>query len=509
MTRGPDTLPRFDITLDGAPLPAALAAALTGVRVQQRLSQPALCELVFELGDDDPAGASVAPGGRLDVVERGVAPLFRGRLSAVAQRHDAQRGRTMRWRAYDALHALRNRQQLRVHVDVTALDLARELAAGLVDAVSADDAGPVWQHLLQTGTDFDLLVDVAARAGLHLVLHDGRLGLLTLAGDGRPAQPLRLRENLLEVEVERNAHGQADEVRVLAWDPRRGVDFAGAAGSARSARQVARTPRAEEVDGRGDRHRVGLPCQDPSQAEAAAQAEIDRRHAGAVTLRGVAEGNAQLRPGTVVQLAGVGAAEQGLHVLSGVTHTVDPARGYLSELTSELPPRPVPAGSAGVGTAMATGRVTRLDDPDRLGRVQVALAGWDGLQTDWLQVLSPGAGATKGLVALPDVGDLVLLLLDAADPAQAVVLGGLYGDRGLPSGHDALGADGCFAFGTAGGQRVRLDDGRRTVSLETADGHRLEMTPDGLTLHAAGMLKIEAPGQRMLLRASQIDFDRA
>ena len=157
---------------------------------------------------------------------------------------------------------------------------------------------------------------------------------------------------------------------------------------------------------------------------------------------------------------------------------------------------------------MTLGRVTGIHDPDGLGRIQVTLPAYGELVTGWLQFLSPGAGANKGLVAPPDAGDLVLLLVDQGDPAQAVVLGSLYGERGLPEGHDVLGKDAAFCFMTPGGQRIRLDDGTKTVRVENSGGSVLEMGPRAVKLHAAGPLTIEAPGEKIVIRAKFIDFDR-
>jgi phage baseplate assembly protein gpV len=158
---------------------------------------------------------------------------------------------------------------------------------------------------------------------------------------------------------------------------------------------------------------------------------------------------------------------------------------------------------------MTLGSVASVDDPDRLGRLQVTLPGYADLVTDWLQFLSPGAGGGKGLVAPPDVGDLVLLLIDLADPSQAIVLGSLYGEGGLPAGHDVLGKNASFCFLTPGGQRIRLDDDKRSVRIENQDGSVLQMAPDEVKLHAATRMTIEAPGQKLVIRAQFIDFERA
>ena len=78
-------------------------------------------------------------------------------------------------------------------------------------------------------------------------------------------------------------------------------------------------------------------------------------------------------------------------------------RGYLTEISSE------PPASRGKprGAIAAYGIVTRIDDPDRLGRVRVTLPTYGDLETEWMGA-NAGAGAGKGLVTLPDVDDQVL-----------------------------------------------------------------------------------------------------
>jgi phage baseplate assembly protein gpV len=169
--------------------------------------------------------------------------------------------------------------------------------------------------------------------------------------------------------------------------------------------------------------------------------------------------------------------------------------------------------------------VTRVDDPERLGRVRVALPTMGDLETDWLEVLSPGAGQEKGLVVPPDVDDRVLVLLAHEDPAQAVVLGGLYGTEGPPDPGVEEGAIRRYTLRTPGGQQVRLDDGRRTVRVENesgshlqlaggrarvaiSDGSRFELTRDGVQLRCETDLTIEAPGRSIVIRAGSIDFER-
>ena len=497
-------LPAIDIDAAGLRLPERCARGFSALLVQQHLSQPCACELVFTGLEDGLVETALPLGQTLRVAQREVsAALFEGRISAIEYGYDGRRVPTVVVRAYDALFALRNRQSVRAHLGLTAADLARELVKDLGLTVEADAPGPVWQRLLQTGTDFDLLADVATRGGLYLAVQDGALVLMTLEGRGA-LQMLHLNENLLDARLEVNGNNACRTVRASGWDPWRSVVRTGTASTARSGRDVRARAPASLIGGNDERHLLAMPFQDDAQAQAWAQAELDARSAQEVVFSGTTFGDPRLRPGARVQVSGVAARVAGEYVIASARHTLDAEHGFLSEITSALPPpRPWPRG-----TTMTLGTVSRIDDPDRLGRIQVTLPGYAELVTDWLQFLSPGAGGGKGLVAPPDVGDLVLLLIDIADPGQAVVLGSLYGEGGLPQGHDTFGKGASFCFLSPGGQRIRLDDDKSTVRIENRDGSVLQMAPDEVKLHAATRMTIEAPGQKLVIRAQFIDFER-
>ena len=152
--------------------------------------------------------------------------------------------------------------------------------------------------------------------------------------------------------------------------------------------------------------------------------------------------------------------------------------------------------------------MTQIDDPAKLGRVRVSLPTYGNVETDWMGVLSAGAGAGKGFMTLPDIGDHVLVLFAHKDPGQGVVLGGLYGVQEPPD----VGIDGGvvrrYTLLTPGGQRIRLDDGQQTIRLENSGGSYCELSPQKVRVHAAVDLEIEAPGQRVVIRGKNIDFER-
>jgi phage baseplate assembly protein V len=491
------------VEIDGSPLPLGAAAALASVRVQQGLSLPSLCEVELV---DPPAELDarwIRPGASLRVQVADAEPaLFDGDVTAVELCYGPSRARAMRIRGYDFLHRLRKRQPVRAHVQVTVADLVRELTGDLGLPVEAVADGPMWPWIVQwRQSDLELLADLAARCGLHLAVRDRVLHLFTLEGIGEPLA-LVAGENLLEVAVEVNAESACRTVDAAGWDVHRVEAQRGRATQARLGRRVDASVSPQDVGGTGRRMLADQPAPTGSHLEAAAQAELDRCAAREVVLRGVAEGDPRLVPGARVQLGGVAPTIAGSYVLASANHLVDATRGYVTQLSTEPPPGPPRAPAAGA----AVGEVSQVDGAS--GRVKVALTSFGEVETDWMQVLSPGAGPKKGLAAFPDVGDRVLVLFTGGDPAQGVVLGGLYGAEGPTDPGIEGGAVRRFTLRTAAGHVLRLDDEKRTLRIEDAAGSFVEMAPDGMRLRSQVPLTIEAPGQPVIIRGSSVDFKR-
>lgn len=506
-------LPQVSVSVAGARLPAGELRGLTAVLVRQKLSAPALCELVFS---DPPGPLRVAeglgPGDdlRVEAGEGGPA-LFTGEVTAVEQVYGPAGQREIRVRGYDRLHRLRKRQPVRGHVQATVRDLARELARDLGVTVQAAAEGPIRPLLIQhASSDLELLAGLAAEAGLYLALRDDTLHLLTLAGLDELPMPLALGETLLEARAELSAEPATRAVHAAGWDPLRIEAHQAQAAAAQVGRRVAAAAPPARVGSTGQRNLAGSLLQSDAHARGQAQAELDRRTAYEVTLWGVAEGDPRLRPGSAVAVTGLAAALCGRHVLTTVTHTIDGERGYLSEISTAPPAGPdrTPWGREAGGAGATLGIVTAVNDPGRLGRVRAALPAYRDMETDWMHVVSPGAGRDKGLITTPDPGDRVLVLLPFGDPAAGVVLGGLWGMAGPPDSGVEAGRVRRFTLRTPGGQVIVLDDKGRAIHIEDSGGNVIELAPGKLRVHAAGDLELEAPGRNIVIRGEKIDFQR-
>ena len=495
------------MNVDSIELSTHYGQSLQSLRIQQRLSLPTLCELVFFDPKNQIANqVTLTPGTALTVKLTGNDQiLFDGEITAAEYVFEPSHGQELRIRGYDLLHRLRKRQPVRLHVQMTAADLALEMVADLGLAVQTIEQGPLWDRVFQSGqSDLNLLVEMTRRYGLYFFVHNKQLSLFTLEGKGQPLM-VTLGESLLEARVELSGESACRSVESMGWDARLSQLHRGHAKRPRTGRKVNAQITPQEVGGTGRRVILDEWVHHDQQADELAQAELDRRTAGEVTLWGVAEGDPRLQPGGVVDVRGIGDAFEGQYVLTSVNHILDQDKGYLAEISTSPPIHNQRTTSCSV----TLGIVTSVSDPKNLGRVQVSFPTYSDLESDWLEVLSAGAAHNKGLVVLPDIGDQVLILLPRQDPAHGVVLGGLYGSQGPPDAGVDGGEVKRYTVSTPMGQRVCLDDSRGAIRLENSGESYIDISPDKLIIHAEKDLQIEAPGQKITIQGQRIDFERS
>jgi len=500
-------LPHLGIQLDGETLEQDAITALEEVRIQQRLSQPTLCEVTFSLTRETTRELrNIAAGSQLSLTDPShTHPLFDGEITAVEYAYGPAHEQTVRVRSYDKLHRLRKRQPVRVHVQVTPLNLARDMVADLGLAVKADSAGPEISRVFQfRQSDLDLLIETTRRFGLYLTLRGDVLHLIGLGGLGDDVE-LELGKNLFEAKVELNGDPACRSVLARGWDASRVESHEGRASHPGIGRKVEAEAPPDKFGIPGVRTLAGEVIQDDRHADAIAQAELDLRAAREVTLWAVAEGNPDLMPGTAVHISGIARQLAGRYVITSANHLVNRRTGYVSEISTAPPSLENKAPS----TLAAWGTVTRVDDPEKLGRIRVSLPGVGNVESDWMGVVAAGAGSGKGFVVMPAVGDQVLVLFISGEASQGVVLGGLYGMHG-PGDY---GIDGTavrrYTLGTPCGQKICLDDNGESIRLENKDGSFLEISPKKSVLHSVVDLEIEAPGRSVVIKGKTIDFRQA
>lgn len=177
--------------------------------------------------------------------------------------------------------------------------------------------------------------------------------------------------------------------------------------------------------------------------------------------------------------------------------------------------------------------VVSLDDPDRRNRVQVRLIAFDDVATQdapmWARVVAPFAGSDRGVFFLPDVDDEVLVVFMNGDARYPLILGGLWnGNAQSPADIESGGANRfkriksrngivitlddqqgqeTLKLETPGGQKVTLQDGPGTVTVEDSNGNSIKLETAGITVTASAKVKVTA--SQVEVTAGMVKVDAA
>lgn len=383
-----------------------------------------------------------------------------------------------------------------------------EIIEALLDAagVGKDVEATTVKHkqLLQYhATDWDFLL-ARARANGQLVWCEGdKVVVRKPAISGATACTLQYGATLLEFEGEIDARLQHPAVKGASWDPagQELVEVEAASPSFTPPGNLS----SDDLAAVADR---ALDVRHPALSEAEAQAWVDGlalyRRLDQVSGRGKCEGIASLRPGVVVELAGLGRRFNGKALVTGARHEYSLIQGWKTHVQFggvELDP-PV-AGSSGNSllpkvSGLQVGVVTSNEDPDGEHRVRVRLP-LLGLSSDglWARVASLDAGDDRGFFFRPEIGDEVAVGFLGDDPCHPVILGMLHSSakaaplEGSDDNHEKM-------FKSRSGMRVHFDDDKIVMTLDTPAGNSIVLNEDEKSLTLADQngnkIKLDSDG---------------
>ncbi|MEP0266727.1 type VI secretion system tip protein VgrG [Dokdonia sp.] len=257
--------------------------------------------------------------------------------------------------------------------------------------------------------------------------------------------------------------------------------------------------------------------QDWSDAKAVYQQLAKTR--GRVKFQGIPA----VKPGTTLQLEGVGNRYNGNIYVTGIRHEivdgnwlVDAQFGlcptWFSEVydISEMPGSGIMPAISGLHIGVTTQLESDPDGEDRI-LVQIPIINNEE-QGIWARIATLDAGENRGSFFRPEIGDEVIIGFINDDPNDAVILGMLNSstkpapltasddnhEKGLVTrsemkmifNDDKV----SYVLETPAGKKVTLDEDAGIVQIEDEHANILTFNSDGITMESAGEINIKATG---------------
>lgn len=524
-------LPTFTIKVDGAQI--ASTYHVMAIRTLCEANRIGKARIVLLDGDvaeaEFPAsdGSDFAPG-RVIAVSMGYhgteESVFEGKVTGQSVRIREDGPTLLVVECRDSAMTMTVGRRSAIFTDMKDSDVAAEIVAshGLTAEVAPTDV--VHGELVQLRTtDWDFLVSRMDANGRFVVARNGTVTVVVPKLDSDPVLSLAFGSSILEFDGEIDARSQVAGAKSAAWDrasqaraEAEGADPGFATpGNLSSAELGAVLGRGLQLD-----HAGGL-AEDELQAWA--DACLVKRSLARVRGRVRCQGFAALAPGDVVEITGVGERFAGKSLVSAVRHEfVD--QDWKTDIQLGFPPdsfhrrtgvRQEPAAGLVAGAhGLEIGVVRQLEgDPEGEERILVQLPmiapDEDGV---WARLALPHAGASRGFVVRPEVGDEVVVGFLGGDPRHAVVLGSFHSSANA-SPFPPKDANEEKALVTQGKLEIVLHDGDPSITIKTGQGNqivlsekessiviedqnknRIVMEGSGVTIESAADLTLEAKG---------------
>jgi len=199
----------------------------------------------------------------------------------------------------------------------------------------------------------------------------------------------------------------------------------------------------------------------------------------------------------------------------------------------------------GQRAGVTIGLVKDLDDPKKLGRVQVEYPLCQNRTSAWARVATLMASKERGVFFRPDKGDEVLVIFEDGDPRRPYVLGALWSKAAPPpkealppandlrlivsrSGHtlrfqDKKGSELVELVDRTGDRRVVLDSSKKKLRVYAKSGDvevradrgnvkvsatkgRIDVEGATVNVKSKGNMRLEAKG-KMTIKGSMVDIN--
>ena len=516
-TEGPRSVGSQTILVNGAPLSNAIGIAR--IIVNKTFNKLASAKIVlldgsaadrdFPLSNDD----QFKPGNEL-AVQLGYHGEVETVFSGIIVKHGIQVRRgaaaVLLIEAKDKAVKLTGARKSAYFINKTDSDVIGDLAGEFSPDV--ESTAVAHKQLVQFDcTDWDFICTRAEANGMLVLADDGRLVVQKPATGGESVLTATYGQNVHEFEAEMDARRQIQQVTSHSWDYTQQQLEQSETGSTsfQESGNLSADDLASVLAAQVSLSHPGHLTQNQLQDWANAHALRNKLSKAVGRVR--VDGDAKVKPGTLITLDGVGDRFNGNVFVTGVLHTfdgnwlMDVQFGWKDEWfykKDDVMQRPAQGLLPGVN-GLQIGTVVDTDDTEDGGQYRVKVhipTITSGNQGIWARVATLDAGPGRGVYFRPQPNDEVVLGFLGDDPREAVILGYLHSKSTNESPLPEQQGQQQYGVVTKEGIKLVFDDSNKRMSLvvPAASGEKSLVIND-----SAGALELKDENQNTIKMDAQ------
>ena len=357
--------------------------------------------------------------------------------------------------------------------------------AGLSSRTSVDTTTFLHKELIQYyATDWDFILTRAEANGLYVYTEDGAINITKPDIAQAPVLSVLYGATILDFEAEMESRNQFSGVNASSWNPanQQMVQVSSSPPLAISPGDIS----TNDLSGT-----IGLSAFDlrhagqikDTELQSWADAQIPKSHLSKIRGRVRIQGFADVLPGQLIDLGGLGDRFNGTAWVSGVRHEIN-LQNWETDISFGLNPdwhaeqyenvQSMPAeGLIPAVKGLQIGIVTKLEqDPEGEHRVRVRIPMIDATgEGIWARIACLDAGDQRGSFFRPEINDEVVLGFFDDDPRNPIILGQL-NSSAKPAPIQALDTNHIKGFYTRDQIKLEFDDEKKSVTIETPGGNK-------------------------------------
>ena len=375
--------------------------------------------------------------------DRKATELLSAEITAIEPELIKDIGATALITGYVKFHRLQRGRKTRTFIKKKYSDIVQQIARECGITATVDSTPEVHEHVYQDNrTDAEFILDIAERAGYYTYFEAGKLNFREKPRASGQKPVLEWGENLLEYQARLTTAEQVNSVEVPGYDIKTGKALVGKATSPKDTPKVGGESHGGKLAQKSF-HMKSVevvnhhPVRTQKEANEIAQAALNQIGSTFFQAEGTCMGNPAIRSGVDVKIKETGKRFSGTYRVTRAIHRYDASGNYTTrfEITGHRANTlgQLLASKHGNGYGVLVGIVTNNNDKEGMARVKVKFPTIsDKEESTWARVVTPMAGASRGIEFIPEVNDEVLVAFEYNDINHPYILGSLWNGKDKP-----------------------------------------------------------------------------